>query len=44
MDRYLEEWVYGVAGRTEYKKRLGEEYVGRLAADDRPSGSVNYGF
>jgi glutaconate CoA-transferase subunit A len=44
MDRYLEEWVYGVAGRTEYKKRLGREYVERLAADDRPSGSVNYGF
>lgn len=44
MDRYLDEWIYGVAGRKEYKEKLGAEYVRGLEADDRPSGSVNYGF
>ncbi len=44
MDGYLEEWVYGAAGRREYREKLGAAYVERLKADDRPSGSVNYGF
>jgi glutaconate CoA-transferase subunit A len=44
MDRYLEEWVYGVRGRGEYREKLGAETLERLKADDRPSGSVNYGF
>ncbi|MFZ2055043.1 MAG: CoA-transferase [Candidatus Aminicenantales bacterium] len=44
MNRYLEEWVYGVAGRKEYREKLGAEYLKRLEADNRPSGSVNYGF
>jgi glutaconate CoA-transferase subunit A len=44
LDRYLEDWVYGVKGRAEYKSKLGAESVAKLAADQRPSGSVNYGF
>jgi glutaconate CoA-transferase subunit A len=44
MDRYLDEWVRGLSGRREYREKLGAEYVGKLRADDRPSGSVNYGF
>ncbi len=44
MDSYLDEWVYAVKNRAEYKAKLGAEYVAGLAADDRPSGSVNYGF
>ncbi|HUU38683.1 MAG TPA: CoA-transferase [Candidatus Desulfaltia sp.] len=44
LDRYLEEWVYRVSGRREYREKLGAEYVERLKADNRPSGSVNYGF
>ncbi|MEW5901962.1 MAG: CoA transferase subunit A, partial [Acidobacteriota bacterium] len=44
MDKYLAEWVYGVPGRKEYKEKLGAEYVKKLEADSRPSGSVNYGY
>jgi glutaconate CoA-transferase subunit A len=44
MERYLAEWVYGLPGRKEYKEKLGAEYLKRLEADNRPSGSVNYGF
>jgi glutaconate CoA-transferase subunit A len=44
MKRYLEEWVYGVAGRREYKEKMSPDSVEKLKADDRPSGSVNYGF
>jgi glutaconate CoA-transferase subunit A len=44
MDQYLEEWVYGLPGRKEYKQKLGTEYWEKLEADNRPSGSVNYGF
>jgi glutaconate CoA-transferase subunit A len=44
LEKYLAEWVYGVSGRKEYKEKLGADYVERLRADIRPSGSVNYGF
>jgi glutaconate CoA-transferase subunit A len=44
MEKYIAEWVYGVSGRKEYIKKLGPEYMKRLKADNRPSGSVNYGF
>jgi glutaconate CoA-transferase subunit A len=44
LDRYLAEWVYGLSGRKEYVDKLGSDYVQRLKADDRPSGSVNYGY
>jgi glutaconate CoA-transferase subunit A len=44
LEKYLEEWVYGVSGRKEYMEKLGAEYVNKLKADNRPSGSVNYGF
>jgi glutaconate CoA-transferase subunit A len=44
LERYLEEWVYGVSGRREYIEKLGADYVIKLKADNRPSGSVNYGF
>jgi len=44
MEKYLAEWVYGIAGRKEYLEKLGAEYVESLRADNRPSGSVNYGF
>jgi glutaconate CoA-transferase subunit A len=44
MDRYLEEWIHGLKGRAEYRDKLGGDYVAGLAADERPSGSVNYGF
>lgn len=44
LDRYLEEWVFGVSGRKEYAEKLGSEYVAKLKAESRPSGSVNYGY
>ena len=44
LDRYLEEWIYGLPGRKEYKEKLGPERLKNLEADSRPSGSVNYGF
>jgi glutaconate CoA-transferase subunit A len=44
MNRYLEEWIHGVSGRREYREKMGAESVEKLKADDRPSGSVNYGF
>jgi glutaconate CoA-transferase subunit A len=44
LERYLEEWIYGVPGRKEYTEKLGAEYLKRLEADSRPSGAVNYGY
>jgi glutaconate CoA-transferase, subunit A len=44
MEKYLEEWVYGLPGRKEYREKLGAEYLKKLEADNRPSGWVNYGF
>lgn len=44
LEKYLEEWVYGVSGRKEYADKLGADYLARLKAEQRPSGSVNYGF
>jgi glutaconate CoA-transferase subunit A len=44
MNRYIAEWVHGVSGRREYREKMGADYVEKLRADDRPSGSVNYGF
>jgi glutaconate CoA-transferase subunit A len=44
LEKYLEEWVYGVSGRKEYAEKLGPNYLARLKAEQRPSGSVNYGF
>ena len=43
MDRYLEEWVHGVRAGGIQRRSLGPS-TGRLAADNRPSGTVNYGF
>jgi glutaconate CoA-transferase subunit A len=44
LEKYLEDWVYGVSGRKEYTEKLGAGYVQKLRAGSRPSGSVNYGY
>jgi glutaconate CoA-transferase subunit A len=43
LDRYLDEWVYGVRDRTEYVERSAE-LTDRLAADERVCAGVNYGY
>ena len=41
---WLDEWVYGVAGRAEYVEKLGVERMASLKpAGQAPSGSVDYG-
>jgi glutaconate CoA-transferase subunit A len=43
LDRYLDEWVYGVRDRAEYvEKSAGLK--DRLAADERVCAGVNYGY
>jgi glutaconate CoA-transferase subunit A len=44
LEKYLEDWVYGVSGRKEYMEKLGADYVNKLKAKERLSGPVNYGF
>jgi len=41
---WLDEWVYGVAGRAEYMDKLGAERTAELRpSGSAPSGSVDYG-
>jgi glutaconate CoA-transferase subunit A len=41
---WLDEWVYGVSGRSEYVDKLGAERVASLKpSGEAPSGSVDYG-
>jgi len=44
MEKYIDEWIHGVSGRKEYMEKLGTNYVNKLKAKSRPSGSVNYGY
>jgi glutaconate CoA-transferase subunit A len=42
---WLDEWVYGVSGRTEYVEKLGAERMASLRPSGQaPSGSVDYGI
>jgi glutaconate CoA-transferase subunit A len=40
---WLDEWVYGLAGRTEYVEKMGAEVWDRLQPGEAWSGQVNYG-
>jgi glutaconate CoA-transferase subunit A len=40
---WLDEWVYGLAGRAEYVKKMGAEVWDRLSSGEAWSGQVNYG-
>jgi glutaconate CoA-transferase subunit A len=42
LERYLDDFVYGVANRAEYVARMGG--LERLRADQRVCAGVNYGF
>lgn len=41
--QYLDEWVYGVADRQEYWKKLGDAAHSRLSVKEKLSVPVNYG-
>jgi len=43
VQQYLDEWVYGVADREEYWKKLGQTAHQRLSVAERLSVPVNYG-
>lgn len=43
LERYLDEWVFGVADRGEYVERMGDR-LERLRARPRPCPPVDYGF
>jgi glutaconate CoA-transferase subunit A len=43
VQRYLEEWVFGVKDRAEYWEKLGTEVHERLKVSGRPSAVVDYG-
>ncbi len=44
LQAYIDEWVYGLPDRRSYVEKYGGELQKRLAVNQRPSGSVNYGF
>jgi glutaconate CoA-transferase subunit A len=41
---YLDDWVFGVPDRRSYVEKYAGDLQTRLAVNQRPSGSVNYGF
>jgi len=43
LERWIDEWIHGVAGRAEYVDKMGER-IRRLRAGARPSGTVNFGY
>jgi glutaconate CoA-transferase subunit A len=43
LEAWLDEWVYGVADRAEYRERM-RERAGELAASERLCEPVNYGY
>jgi glutaconate CoA-transferase subunit A len=42
--KYLDDYVYGCADRSEYMKKMGAEMKARLSAKPRMSEGVDYGF
>jgi len=44
MDKYIDEWIYGVKNRTEYLDKLGKSKISRLQASEKLSPPVNYGY
>ena len=43
LERWLDEWVFGVSGRAEYVEKMGPS-LQKLRAASRPSGTVDYGY
>ena len=42
-EAWLAEWVYGVADRAEYVRKLGPETLERLKPTPAPAGTIDYG-
>jgi glutaconate CoA-transferase subunit A len=42
-EAWLDEWVYGVADRAAYVRKLGQETLERLRPAPAPAGAVDYG-
>ncbi|HEY3342711.1 MAG TPA: CoA-transferase [Anaerolineae bacterium] len=40
---WLDEWVYGLAGRADYLRKLGDQTLARLKPDPAPAAPVDYG-
>ncbi len=43
VNAWLDEWVYGISGRAEYVRKLGEETITRLRPAPAPAAPVDYG-
>ena len=43
LQAWLDEWVHGMANRTEYVEKLGADRLAELTPAPAPSGSVDYG-
>jgi glutaconate CoA-transferase subunit A len=43
VQRYLDEWVYGVKDRAEYWAKLGPDAQRRLSVEPALAAPVNYG-
>jgi glutaconate CoA-transferase, subunit A len=43
LDRWLDEWVFGLADRSEYVAKMGDARFAALKPTPAPSGSVDYG-
>jgi len=44
MDKYIEEWIFGVSNRKEYIEKLGSQKVNSLKAKKRLSYPISYGY
>ena len=44
LDKYIDEWIYGVRNRKEYREKLGKDILEKLRISDRLSAPVNYGY
>jgi glutaconate CoA-transferase subunit A len=43
VEAWLEEWVYGVADRAAYARKLGQAYLDKLRPEPLPAPPVDYG-
>lgn len=44
LDKYIEDWIFGVSNRKQYIEKLGQKKVKKLRAKEQLSFQVNYGY